>query len=43
MSKRIHQTIDLTDLINTRLVKVIGINLPEVFIVLCLISLRKIS
>ena len=31
MSKRIHQTIDLIDLINTRLVKVIAINLTRSF------------
>ena len=32
--KSIHQKIDLIDLINTRLIKVIGINLPDAFIVL---------
>ena len=31
-SKNINLTIDLTDLIDTRLVKVIGLKLPEVFI-----------
>ena len=40
--KSIHQKIDLIDLINTRLIKVIGINLPDAFIVFYLISLRII-
>ena len=37
--KNIHQTIDLIDLIDTRLVKVIGFKLPEVFIMFYLIFL----
>ena len=38
-SKNIHQTIALIELIDTRLVKVIGFKLPEVFIMFYLIIL----
>ena len=38
-SKGIHSTVDLTDLIDTGLVKVIGFKLPEVFIMFYLIFL----
>ena len=38
-SKNIHQTIDLIDLTDFRLVKVNGFEIPEVFIMFCLIFL----
>ena len=38
-SKNIHQTIDLIDLTDFRLVKVNGFKIPEVFIMFCLIFL----
>ena len=36
-SKNIHQTIDLIDLTDLRLVKINGFKIPEVFIMFCLI------
>ena len=38
-SKNIHQTIDLIDLTDFRLLKVNGFKIPEVFIMFCLIFL----